>query len=516
MNFINRFQIRSRLLLLLMVFGSVLAALGLQSWLQLSREAAQADETLKRNVSVLHHLGDLRAAVGNARRYEKDLFLNMGDEAATERYRKHWANEVENILALVHICRQELPSAARELDSLQQGIANYRSGVQGLGKRMDRGELNDPWAANKAMEPLKGDIRAADEAVAAIGREVKENANLAHEETLARAQNAQATIVAATLLAWAIGTGLTWLTARSITAPLRELQKITVAWERGDLSVQLQDAGRDEIAVVRQGLEAMRKSLVQLMCQSRQVAGLIYSASQEISSGNQDLSNRTEQAANHLQQTSSAMAQLTVTVEQTASSSREADGLATTAANNAAQGGRAMEDAVQTMNDIATDSRRIADIVSVIDSIAFQTNILALNAAVEAARAGEQGRGFAVVASEVRALAQRSGDAAREIKTLINGSVAKVDSGASMIAHAGTAVRQIVEHVHQVSQAIQQITTAAVEQSSELRQVNETINELDRSAQQNAAMVEENAAATAQLTDQARQLEVSLAQFKFD
>ena len=515
MDFINRLQIRSRLLLLLLVFGVVVAALGVQGWLQLSGEARQADDMLKHNVSVMHHLGDLRAGVGNARRYEKDLFLNMGDEAATERYRKLWSAEVENILALVEACRQELPAASRELDALKKGISNYRAGVLGLGQRMDRGELNDPWAANKAMEPLKADVRAADEAVAAIGRQVMDNAKSAHEEAVARARRAEWVMVAATLLALGLGASLTWLTARSIARPLRELEGVAAAWARGDLSARMQSAGRDEIAKVCQGLEAMRHALVQLMQRSSLVAGSILTASREIASGNQDLSNRTEEAASHLQRTSSAMAQLTSNVEQTAVSSRDADSLAATAADNAAQGGRAMGQAVQTMNDIAADSRRIADIVSVIDSIAFQTNILALNAAVEAARAGEQGRGFAVVAGEVRALAQRSAGAAREIKSLIEGSVQKVDNGAAMIGQAGTAVTQIIEQVQSVSQAIQQITGAAESQSKELRQVNQVITQLDRSAQQNAAMVEQNAAATAQLNDQARQLEASLAQFKF-
>ena len=271
---------------------------------------------------------------------------------------------MECILSLAGTTKTDFPAATREPDTLRQGISNYRSGVLELGKRVDRGELNDPWAANKAMEPFKADIRAADEALAALGARVEEGAKQAHEHTLAGAWQVQQSMAVATVLALALGGGLTWLTVRSITRPLRELQAVASTWSRGDLSARLESAGRDEIALVRQGLEAMRLALLKLMQQSGQAAGTTRTASTEIVGGNQDLSARTEQAASHLQQTAAVMEQLTVTVEQMAASSRDADALAATAAGNAQQGGLAMEKAVDVMNGIAADSRRIADIIA--------------------------------------------------------------------------------------------------------------------------------------------------------
>ncbi len=246
----------------------------------------------------------------------------------------------------------------------------------------------------------------------------------------------------------------------------------------------------------------------------RASAESIGTAAQEIAAGNNDLSQRTEQGAGALQQTASSMVQISATVRQTADSARTADQLAHSAATVAQRGGSVVAQVVSTMEDINTSSKKISDIIGVIDGIAFQTNILALNAAVEAARAGEQGRGFAVVASEVRSLAQRSAEAAREIKTLIGASVDKVESGTRLVADAGSTMTEIVASVQRVNDIISEISAAAAEQSSGLGQVNGAVADLDRMTQQNAALVEESAAAAESLKDQAGRLGSLVATFR--
>ncbi|MFO1272679.1 MAG: methyl-accepting chemotaxis protein [Rubrivivax sp.] len=259
-----------------------------------------------------------------------------------------------------------------------------------------------------------------------------------------------------------------------------------------------------------QALQRVEHSIVTVRASSESIG----SAAGEVASGSRDLSSRTEEAAGHLQQTAASMEQLTGTVEQTASSARAASDLAGTAAEVAQRGGRIVGEVVQTMDEINASSKKIADIIGVIDGIAFQTNILALNAAVEAARAGEQGRGFAVVAGEVRSLAQRSAAAAREIKSLIGSSVERVESGARLVADAGSTMEEIVQAVQRVSATIAEISAAAAEQSQGLGQVNGSVTQLDRMTQHNAALVEQSSAAAQSLREQAQRLAQAVGAFQ--
>ena len=282
---------------------------------------------------------------------------------------------------------------------------------------------------------------------------------------------------------------------------------------RGNLAVDLH---RPAPGSLLDALSAMLRSLRGTVAQVRQATESMNTASGEIASGNQDLSSRTEQAAASLQQTASSMEELTVTVRQSAASAAEANQLAHGASTVASRGGEVMAQVVATMGDINDASKRIADIIGVIDGIAFQTNILALNAAVEAARAGEQGRGFAVVAAEVRTLAQRSAEAAKEIKGLIGASVDKVESGTTLVKDAGTTMQEILASVQRVSSIIGEISTAAHEQSGGIGQVGTAVAELDRVTQQNAALVEQSAAAAASLKDQALQLQQVVQVFRVE
>jgi methyl-accepting chemotaxis protein len=335
-------------------------------------------------------------------------------------------------------------------------------------------------------------------------------------EIARRSTQAQWMLGSLALAALAIGTLMAWTITRSITQRLRGAVEAMRAITGGNLSYTVDAKGGDEIADLQRSLAAMQEALRRIIGSVRQSTDSITTASTEIAVGNQDLSTRTEQAASNLQQTASSMEQLTGTVKQTADSARTANQLASSAQTTAAKGGQVVAQVVTTMDDINASSKKIADIIGVIDGIAFQTNILALNAAVEAARAGEQGRGFAVVAGEVRNLAQRSAQAAKEIKGLIGASVEKVESGSALVADAGKTMNEIVASVQRVSDIINEITAASAEQSEGIGQVNHAVTSLDQMTQQNAALVEQSAAAAESLKDQAAQLAASVSVFKID
>ena len=301
---------------------------------------------------------------------------------------------------------------------------------------------------------------------------------------------------------------------RSVTQPLQRAVGLADAIAGGDLTVDVHDERKDELGHLLRSLSAMAARLRGVVGEVRAGVESVSSASTQIAMGNQDLSARTEQTAANLEETAASMEELTATVTQSADTARQANQLATNAAQAATRGGEVVGQVVASMQQITDSSRKIADIIGVIDSIAFQTNILALNAAVEAARAGEQGRGFAVVASEVRNLAQRSAEAAKEIKALIGTSVDNVESGSQQVAQAGQSMSEIVASVQRVSDLIGEITASSTEQRDGIAQVNQAVSNLDQMTQQNAALVEESSAAAAAMRDQAQHLADVVAVFK--
>src|SRR3569832_2312851 len=304
-----------------------------------------------------------------------------------------------------------------------------------------------------------------------------------------------------------------WL-VRSITRPLQAAVKLAGGVAAGDLTQKIEVTSRDETGQLMQALHDMNASLIRIVSQVGSGTATISTASTQIAAGNQDLSSRTEQQASSLEETASSMEELTSTVKQNADNARQANQLAVSASEVAEKGGAVVGQVVHTMESIKDSSKKIVDIIGVIDGIAFQTNILALNAAVEAARAGEQGRGFAVVATEVRSLAQRSAGAAKEIKTLIEDSVGKVDTGGKLVNEAGKTMDEIVEAVKRVTDIMSEIAAASQEQSAGIEQVNQAIGQMDQVTQQNAALVEEAAAAAEAMQDQAAQLNVVVSTFK--
>jgi methyl-accepting chemotaxis protein-2 (aspartate sensor receptor) len=313
-----------------------------------------------------------------------------------------------------------------------------------------------------------------------------------------------------------LGIAMYALVRRNVSRPLADLTVAVTTVAQGDLSQAFRSDRKDEIGVLVREVENMRQRFVTIVRDLRSATDSINTASQEIASGNQDLSARTEQAASNLEETAASMEELTSTVRQSADAARQANQLASSAAEIAARGGQVVGQVVTTMDEINHSSKKISDIIGVIDGIAFQTNILALNAAVEAARAGEQGRGFAVVAGEVRNLAQRSAEAAKEIKGLIGASVERVEAGSKLVADAGQTMSEIVGSVQRVSDIIGEITAASGEQSDGIGQVNVAVTQLDQMTQQNAALVEESAAAAESLKDQAQRLAQVIQIFRFE
>ncbi|WP_290869114.1 methyl-accepting chemotaxis protein [Aquabacterium sp.] len=316
------------------------------------------------------------------------------------------------------------------------------------------------------------------------------------------------------LTAAMVGAGLAWAITRSITQPLHQAMTVAQAVAQGDLRSPIPGGGQDETGQLLGALRGMNDSLLRIVSQVRQSSDSIATGTAQIATGNSDLSQRTEMQAANLQQTVASMEELASTVQQSADTARTANQLAQTASESASRGGAVVAQVVQTMDGITASSRKISDIIGVIDGIAFQTNILALNAAVEAARAGEQGRGFAVVASEVRTLASRSAEAAREIKSLIGQSVTQVESGAALVNQAGEAMGDIVRQVQRVSDLIGEISAATQEQTQGIAQVASAASQLDEVTQQNAALVEESAAAAGSLQQQAGSLAQMVAVFR--
>jgi len=316
------------------------------------------------------------------------------------------------------------------------------------------------------------------------------------------------------LAAIVIGSLFGYSLIRAISKSLAQAQALADAVAMGDLTLQIASSGNDEVARLMQAMAAMRQSLVNVVSKVRQGSESVATASAEIAQGNHDLSARTESQASALEQTAASMEELGSTVTHNADNSRQANQLAQSASLVAVKGGEVVSQVVETMKGINDASRKISDIISVIDGIAFQTNILALNAAVEAARAGDQGRGFAVVASEVRSLAGRSAEAAKEIKTLINSSVERVEHGTTLVDQAGTTMNEVVAAIRRVTDIVGEISASSGEQAAGVSQVGEAVNQMDQVTQQNAALVEQMAAAASSLKSQANDLVGVVAQFK--
>ncbi len=379
-------------------------------------------------------------------------------------------------------------------------------------KRQKDGE-NISDAVDRELRPLAETYLKSVDEVAQHARKMLAEVQ-AHAESVA--STSQIALGSGAAVSVVLGMLLAGLATRSITRPLQQAAGSAEAIADGDLSRAIQVEGKDEAARLLQALSQMRNNLARIVGNVRQNADGVATASAEIATGNSDLSMRTEQQASALQETAASMEELSSTVKQNADNARQANQLAQSASTVAIKGGEVVAEVVETMRGINDSSKKISDIISVIDGIAFQTNILALNAAVEAARAGEQGRGFAVVASEVRSLASRSAEAAKEIKNLINDSVNRVEQGNALVDQAGVTMSEVVASIRRVTDIMGEISAASTEQSQGVAQVGEAITLMDQATQQNAALVEESAAAAASLKTQAQQMVEAVSVFKLD
>ena len=386
---------------------------------------------------------------------------------------------------------------------LQPALAAMRAGDADKAKTILRG-------------PLASSLKPVQERMDDLIQLQMDVSKAEFEQSQARYASSRIIAISAMALGLLVGIVMAVSMISGIMRALKEALKLARSVAEGDLTQRVEIHSNNELGQLLQALGAMNDKLVGIVTQVRHGTDTIATASSQIAAGNMDLSSRTEQQASSLEETASSMEELTSTVKQNADNARQANQLAIIASGIAVKGGAVVTEVVDTMSSINDSAKKIVDIISVIDGIAFQTNILALNAAVEAARAGEQGRGFAVVATEVRSLAQRSAAAAKEIKTLIGDSVDKVDAGSKLVAQAGSTMNEVVESVKRVTDIMAEISAASNEQSAGIEQVNQAVSQMDQVTQQNAALVEEAAAAAGSLQDQSSQLAKVVGAFKLD
>jgi len=487
------------------------------------------------------------AAIGGWRLLEvDDATAVMGEAANKERLSQSWylgnvANAIRTTARLKITDPEDekfyvaqMTAQSQEISKIQEELTPLITSEKGkqllaivaerrkeyMGIRNDvfklKAEGNQAEMRNLIASKMDPSMDAYNDSVLEVVKFQRSIFENAHDEVNAINQSGRNALLSLGLLAILIGAVMAWILSRSITKPLNYAVSVARTVASGDLSSKIDGSSKDETGQLLQSLRDMNSSLASIVGQVRNGAQEIATASNQIASGNMDLSSRTEEQASSLEETASSMEELTSTVKQNADNARQANQLAVTASEVAVKGGSVVSEVVQTMEEINASSKKIVDIISVIDGIAFQTNILALNAAVEAARAGEQGRGFAVVASEVRSLAQRSASAAKEIKDLISTSVDKVESGSKLVVEAGSTMDEVVNSVRRVTDIMAEITAAGQEQSTGIEQINQAITQMDQVTQQNAALVEEAAAAAQSLQHQAEVLANRVSTFKLD
>jgi len=459
---------------------------------QLVAEMRIAADGLAQHASAMIMLDDAVAMKSTRAAFDHDL---AAYDAAEKKLGEHFAATTD--------------TDPRETALLAQVRQEQDAMVVPMNKAMDLAATSQNMDAGRLM--AADAIPAQAKLFASLGALLKVEDELtkrAYDEANGVYARSRALLLVLAACAMAIAAAAAWLITRSIVVPIGEAVKAAECVAAGDLThrIAIGAQGRDETSQLLRAMHAMQGKLSQVVARVREGADGVATASAQIAQGNNDLSARTEQQASALEQTAASMEQLGATVRHNADNARQADQFAQGTSTSAASGGQVVGEVVETMRGIQESSRRIADIIGVIDGIAFQTNILALNAAVEAARAGEQGRGFAVVASEVRGLAQRSAAAAREIKSLITASVERVEQGSALADRAGATMGEIVGGIRRVTDLMGEISAASSEQSRGVAQVGEAVTQMDKGTQQNAAMVEEMAAAASSLRTRAAEL----------
>ncbi|MFN7152300.1 MAG: methyl-accepting chemotaxis protein [Acidovorax sp.] len=511
----RQFTIRFRMLGAIGVVLGLLGMLGGAGMLGMFRIHAMSQDFMDHSFANVGYMAELRGEMGAIRQFEKDMIIGYEKPEAVKAAHAKWLASQDKAKQIAgKFLEGEEDSDNAVVRNIVKRLDSYREQFAHVARQLEASGYDTATIANRMSGKAVAEFDEADKLMTELDGVLRAEVSKAVAQQGEVSSQTQWLFVLAVLITVAVVVPTTLMNMNSICRPLEDARKMAQAIAGGDLSQNIAAEGKDEVADLQRALRDMQQGLGALVAQVRDASGNIATASQEIATGNQDLSQRTEQTASNAQEAVSSLTQLTSTVQQTASSSQMANQLAASASQMATHGGGVVQQAVASMHEISTSSRKIGDIIGLIDSIAFQTNILALNAAVEAARAGEQGRGFAVVASEVRSLAQRSAAAASDIKGLISNSVAAVDGGVRHVEEAGTAMKDIVSSVQRVGDIIGEITAAASEQSAGIGQVNQSVGEIDRMTQQNAALVEESAAAAESLREQAARLSQVVQQFQ--
>ncbi|CAN7256226.1 methyl-accepting chemotaxis protein [Pseudoduganella sp. LjRoot289] len=494
-------------LLLTLLVG--VATLGLNG---MDRANEQMHHVVDVNLYKIGLLEDMAASTHIVSRVIRTIALLSDEEAARNEHRKIDAARATYNTAATTLEKLPLDDAGK---AFVADIATLRAATRPFNDKFLELAKTDKDAAValllREVIPMNAKWQKAIDDYADLQRQKSKNEQQSAFESYGFARKLMLAVSAAAVLFGALAA---WLLSRSITRPIGEAVHIARTVASGDLSSRIEVRSRDETGQLLQALKDMNDNLTGLVGQVRRGTDSIAAASTEIAAGNLDLSARTEQQAGSLEETASSMEELTATVKQNTDHARHANELAISASEVALRGGAVVSQVVETMGAINDSSRKVVDIIGVIDGIAFQTNILALNAAVEAARAGEQGRGFAVVASEVRGLAQRSAAAAKEIKTLIGNSVDQVALGAKLVDQAGSSMRAVVDSIKNVTDIMGEIAAASHEQTSGIEQINQAITQMDAVTQQNAALVEQAAAAAASMQHQTDTLTHVVGKFK--
>ncbi|MDH0492855.1 methyl-accepting chemotaxis protein [Comamonas aquatica] len=489
------------LLMLLVMAAMLLAGVGMTaSMKQLESHLREEVQTMEERIRLVVELrGSVETAAG---------YLIAGNLAQDSESMQFFEGKFGQAAAHMTELMQSTESRLRSAEgrALFQQIVDKRAKLNTVAEQVGLERRND----GDVVRLVRADLVPAVESFIADLNALVQLQEQMLARTLAQAERERTTSYALGLAALAVVVVLGLLLAvwlvRQLTAPLARAVALSHAIAAGNLTQDVHDDRKDELGELLRSLSAMTQKLRSVVGEVRNGVDSVSSAASQIATGNQDLSARTEQTAANLEETAASIEELTATVTQSADTARQANQLASTAVQAAERGGEVVQQVVHSMEQINASSRKISDIIGVIDGIAFQTNILALNAAVEAARAGEQGRGFAVVAGEVRSLAGRSAEAAKEIKQLITASVDNVDTGSAQVAQAGESMQEIVASVRRVTDLIGEITASATEQRDGIGQVNQAVSNLDQMTQQNAALVEESSAAATSMNEQAQRL----------